>query len=100
MITIPEITKREFEILGHSLGIHPESNKRSKNKSDKKLPDEFYRNRFLAGPNHKDMPELDSLKEKGFMDTGHNSISTDTFFFVTELGEFRFRSEFKKFILS
>lgn len=100
MITIPEITEREFEIMAHMLGIHPTTMKNSKKKADKKLPEEFYRNRFVAGENHSDMPILRSLEEKGFVAQGNNNISDMLFFYVIELGEFRFRKHFKTFIES
>ena len=101
MITIPDITEREFEILGHSLGIHPKTCKGSKRKKDKKLPEEFYRNRFIAGPGHTDFKVLISLEEKSLMARWSNPTTLDQWtFFVTEIGEFRFRKYFKTFIES
>jgi len=96
----PEMTQREFEIVAHSIGIHALTMKQSKKKSDKKLPDEFYRNRFVAGEGHTDMPILRSLEEKGYMKQGNNNISDSLFFFVTEVGEFKFRKKFQEFINS
>ncbi|MCE7039174.1 hypothetical protein [Dyadobacter sp. CY312] len=102
MNTIPEITQREFEILAHSLGVALSTAKRSGRKSDKRLlPEEFYRNRFIASPTHNDYPTLIILKGKGFMNVGENYNSrNDLLFYVTDLGKFKFRQEFKTFINS
>lgn len=101
MITIPDITEREFEIMAHSFGIHPVTAKKSKRKKDKKLPDDFYRNRFIAGSKHIDFPTLIHLEEKGLMNRWANPTVLDQWtFFVTEVGEFRFRKHFKAYIES
>lgn len=94
MLAISEITEREFEILGHSLGICPRSCKYSRKKKDKKLPDEFYRNHFCASEGHSDLPTLLTLQNKSFMKQSEGTW----YFHVTELGEFKFRSHFKKYI--
>ena len=94
MNAISEITHQEFTILGHCLGIHPYSAKLSRKKKDKKLPEEFYRNYFCAGEKHSDLPILLTLQNKGFVEQREGTW----YFHVTELGEFKFRQEFKKYI--
>ncbi len=89
MLAISEISEDEFNILGHCLGIHPRTAKYSPKKKDKKLPEEFYRNYFCASEGHKDLPLLLSLQNK-FL------IEGTWYFHVTELGEFKFRQEFKE----
>lgn len=94
MTAISEITEHEFKILGHCLGIDPKTNKLSKKKKDKKLPEEFYRNYFCAGEKHSDLPTLLTLQNKGFIEQREGTW----YFHVTELGEFKFRKEFKKYL--
>lgn len=96
MNAISEITDREFQILGHSLGIHPETCKWSKKKKDKRLPDEFYRNYFCASEGHNDLPTLLSLQNKSYMEQREGTW----YFHVTEMGEFKFRKHFAEYIKS
>lgn len=93
------MTKRQLEIVGHSLGINVYHAKRSKRKSDKRLPKDFYRNRFCAGESHDDYPVLKELERLGFMKIG-SAINggKDFLWYVTESGIRDFRSSFFSFI--
>lgn len=96
MLAISEISEEEFNILGHCLGVHPGTAKYSKKKKDKHLPIEFYRNYFCASEGHKDLPLLLSLQDKFLIEQREGTW----YFHVTELGEFKFRQEFKEYIKS
>lgn len=48
-----EITSREMSIMRHSLGLDSQ--------------DEPYRNNFVAGIDHSDIPQLESMVSKGLM---------------------------------
>lgn len=92
------ITKYQIEIMGHSLGIHIFHAQTSKKKKDKKLPKEFYRNRFCAGDSHDDMPTLIALEKMGYMARGHQLNGGDTLWYVTDEGVKRFRECFESIV--
>lgn len=90
------ITFKHAEILGHSLGVNLYHAKQSGKKNDKKLPKEFYRNRFCAGEGHDDFPTLQSLEKMGYMAQGQKiNEGRDTLWFVTEEGKKRLREYFE-----
>lgn len=92
---------KEAEVCGHSLGINLLEAKRSKKKSDKKLPDNFYRNRFCAGFGHENTPELKSLETMGYMAQRRKiNEGQDTLWCVTNDGIKWFREYFQYFIES
>ncbi len=99
MINPQTMTFKQVEILGHSLGVNLFRAKESNKKKDKKLPKEFYRNRFCAGDGHDDLSTLQSLEKIGYMAQGQKiNEGRDTLWFVTEEGERRFRESFEYFI--
>jgi hypothetical protein len=70
-----EITPREMSIMRHSLGLD--------------YHDTPYRNHFVAGTGHSDMPHLESLVSKGLMVKRRDSldeINESYVFHVTEEG--------------
>jgi len=69
------ITFEQAEILGHSLGVNLLHAKQSTKKRDKKLPKEFYRNRFCAGDGHNDLPTLQALENLWNEHKKHHSES-------------------------
>lgn len=94
------ITFEQCEILGHSLGINVFHAKNSHKKKDKKLPKEFYRNRFCAGDGHSDLATLQELEKMGFMVQSHKiNDGRDTIWCVTDEGINSFR-EYFQFIVS
>lgn len=93
------ITFKQAEILGHSLGINLLHAKESRKKSDKKLPKEFYRNRFCAGNGHGELPTLQALEKMGYMAQGQKiNQGRDTLWYVTDEGVKRFRECFESVI--
>lgn len=86
------MTEEQLTLIGHALGINVYGAIRSTNKKDKKLPKEFYRNRFCAGSKHSDIAKLYILKKMGYMDEGIKiNEGRDTMWFVTKKGEQVFR---------
>jgi hypothetical protein len=95
------ITFKETEILGHSLGVNILSAKRSIKKRDKKLPKEFYRNRFCAGDDHEDLPVLQSLEKMGYMARGQKiNGGRAIIWYVTDEGIKRFREYFESIVFT
>lgn len=93
------ITFKQAEILGHSLGINLFHSKKSTKKRDKKLPKEFYRNRFCAGTGHDDLHVLQSLEKMGYMAQGQKlNEGRDTLWYVTDEGIKRFREVFESIV--
>lgn len=71
-----EITPREMSIMRHSLGLD--------------YQDSAYRNNFVAGPGHSDMPYLESLVSKGLMTKRlytPDEINESYVYHVTEIGK-------------
>lgn len=93
------ITFKQVEILGHSLGIDLLHAKQSTKKIDKKLPAEFYRNRFCAGDGHDDLPTLQALEKMNYMAQGQKiNEGRDTLWYVTDEGIKRFRECFESIV--
>ena len=95
------ITFKQAEILGHSLGINLFHSKKSTKKRDKKLPKEFYRNRFCVGNDYDndDLPTLQSLEKMGYMAQGQKlNEGRDTLWYVTDEGIKRFREVFESIV--
>lgn len=46
-----------------------------------------YRNLFVAGPGHSDMPTLESLVSKGYMMKETSPLASDFHFYVTREGK-------------
>jgi hypothetical protein len=70
-----EITPREMGVMRHSLGLD--------------YQDSPYRNNFVAGPGHSDMPHLESLVSKGLMvkrRAPFDEVNESYVFYVTEEG--------------
>lgn len=82
------MTKTVLELIAHSLGVDT---------SKKRLPKEFYRNRFIAGDDHSDYPTLHEAKGLGWMDCSEpKEVFMDArVWYVTEEGIKRFRTEYK-----
>ena len=89
------MTESQLLLIGHTLGINVLHAKLSKKKKDKKLPKEFFRNRFCAGENHDDMLVLLSLESAEYMSRGTKiNQGRDTLWYVTEAGIKAFREQF------
>ena len=86
------MTQKQFELIGHSLGVNVYHAKKSKKKSDKKLPKEFYRNYFQASKGHSDYEELKSLVSIGFM-TNREQFEQEVFH-VSDDGKKKFIDKF------
>lgn len=90
---------KELEIVGHSLGINVYHAKNSKKKRDKKLPKEYYRNRFCASETHEDWVFLVSLEEQKIMERGVKiNEGRDTLWYVTDTGIKQFEKEFLQYV--
>lgn len=93
------INFKQAEILGHSLGVNLLHAKQSTKKRDKKLPKEFYRNRFCAGDGHEDLPTLQVLEKMAYMAQGSKiNQGRDTIWYVTDEGIKRFRECFESIV--
>lgn len=84
---------KEFDIIGHSLGINTYHARLSEYKKDKELPSEFYRNYYCAGKKGEVFLELESLAEDGYMEKWEKF--DNTYFSVTDKGILEFRKQFK-----
>ena len=84
---------KEFDIIGHSLGINTYHAKLSKYKKDKELPCDFYRNYYCAGKKGGVFVELESLAADGYMDKWEKF--DNIYFSVTDKGILEFRKQFK-----
>lgn len=62
------MTEKEFDIIGHSLGINVYHSRMSKAKKDKKLPKKFYRTHYQAAKGHNIWENLLTLVESGLME--------------------------------
>lgn len=90
---------KELEIVGHSLGINVYHAKVSKKKRDKKIPKEYYRNRFCASENHEDWVFLVSLEEQKIMKRGVKiNEGRDTLWYVTDFGILEFKKQFLQYV--
>ncbi|MNZ18476.1 hypothetical protein D3C78_354890 [compost metagenome] len=70
------ITDKQLHLLHHTLGVRP----------DQREP---FRNHFLAGPGHDDMPDLEELERAGLMRRGRTPAfcdPSDVVFHVTDAG--------------
>jgi hypothetical protein len=89
----------EASIIAHSLGINLLHAKMSKKVSDRRLPNEFKRNRFCTSEGHSDLDKVLSLQKAGLMRKGGTiNQGTATMWYVTSKGEERFREEFPNLI--
>lgn len=86
------MTQVQLELVGHSLGINVYHCLRSKRRSDRKLPQEFYRNYFQGGEGSDSYEELLKLESSGIM-VRREHIDND-YFHVTDKGKEIFRIEF------
>jgi hypothetical protein len=90
---------RHLGIMGHSLGINVYNAINSKKKKDKKLPKEYYRNRFCAGENHDDYIDLCELEGLGYMARGQKiNNDQDILWYVSEDGIARFKLLFDQYV--
>lgn len=87
------------QVMGHALGINVYHAIHSKKKKDKKLPKEYYRNRFCAGEGHDDMLILLELHGAGYMERGQRiNDGQDTLWYVTDEGKRRFEILFNEYV--
>ncbi len=92
-----ELTEDEIKVIGHSLGVNVYHAKNSKLKKDKKLPKEFYRNRYCADTDkHPNYVYLKELTEKEYMESWMDGNML--WFAVTDKGIDLFKTEFKQYI--
>lgn len=90
---------RHLEIMGHSLGVNVYHAMSSNKKRDKKLPKEYYRNRFCAGETHEDNITLCELEKLGYMARGRTiNKGQDILWYVTEDGKDRFEILFHQYV--
>lgn len=76
-MTASAITAEQLGLLHHTLGLRP----------DRREP---FRNHFVAGPGHHDMPDLEALEAAGLMERGRTPTfcdQTDIVFLCTEAGK-------------
>ena len=90
------MSNKEFDIIGHSLGINVHYAKVSKKKKDKKLPKEYWRNHFQASEGHDDWTTLLEL-EKSKLLTKRIQFG-EPVFHVTEKGKEMFKIKFNEVI--
>jgi hypothetical protein len=90
------LTEKQLDVLGHTLGINVYHAKLSKKKRDKKLPKEFYRNYFCASEGHSDYNILCELENMKLMERWYKD--NYIFFHVLEEGIPIFRENFNKII--
>ncbi|WP_234734520.1 hypothetical protein [Tellurirhabdus bombi] len=98
MNPIKELTYQQAHIIASTLGINLYHAKNSKGKSDKVLPAEFYRNKFVSpAPD----PIIDDLETMGLMGRYEKTNEKGwVWWFVTEEGEKRFREAFPSLVRS
>jgi hypothetical protein len=84
------MTDKQFQLIGHSLGINTYDAELSKRQKDKTLPDEFYRNYFCAG--NSEILELENAVNDGLM-VKWNQFN-QLYYGVSEKGIGEFRVEF------
>lgn len=88
-----------LNVLGHTLGINVYHAMTSTKKKDKKLPKEYYRNRFCAGEQHDDNLILCELEGLGYMARGQRiNQDQDTLWYVTDVGKRRFELLFNQYV--
>ena len=83
------MTEKEFDIIGHSLGINVYHARNSNKKKDKKLPKEYYRNYYQAEEGHTNWNELLQMTKVGVM--SRREQFGQPVFHVTDEGKERFR---------
>ena len=79
------MNKEEYNIISHSLGINEFF--------EGKLPEEFYRNHFVAGENHTSYNNLEGLLSRGLL--SKRKQFDQTVYNVTEKGIKEFKIEYK-----
>ena len=90
-----KFTEKEFNKVGHTLGINIYHSLRSKQKRDKILPVEFYRNYYNYGrvsENHKEPDWINGLSE--FIEKWETSGLY--YFCINDKGIEQFRKQFKE----
>jgi hypothetical protein len=87
------MTDKEFNIVGHALGVDVYSLKKSRFPDDLELPDRFYRNYYAIGEANRDKSILDGLVISGIMTSGEKF--GNLVYLVTNPGQARFREQFK-----
>lgn len=94
-----KLQEKHINIIGHTLGVNVYHAKRSKFKKDKKLPKEFYRNRFCAGEGSSDISGIRDLVSMGHMKAGRViNDGRDTLYYITDEGISMFRKLFSELI--
>jgi hypothetical protein len=86
------MNQKQLELIGHSLGINVYHAQKSKKKSDKKLPKEYYRNYFQADKGHSSFSDLQHLVSIGLM-TNREQFG-QMVFHVTDEGKEMFKNAF------
>lgn len=90
------LSDNEMDVISHSLGLNWFHAVRSLKKKDKKLPNEYYRNRFCTSQGSEYYKTIIGLVEKGFMNERMNVISPDQLFMVTEIGKAEFKRQWNE----
>lgn len=87
-----ELTQEHFHLIAHSLGVNLYHAKQSKNKRDKVLPEEFYRNYFASSSGGDDYKRLQELETLGMTESWQRMDYI--YFQVTPMGIETFRNYF------
>ena len=87
-----KLTIQQMNKMAHAFGVDLYKAVMSHNKNDKKLPKEFYRNRYIT----KYDPTFIELMEKGY--AGKNNLQDLNYYFVTDEGEKQFRTQFVELV--
>ena len=86
------LTEAQIKIVAHTLGVDVHLARTSVKKRDKKLPKDFYQNRFCTSEGHSDLPVIEELQGLGYMEPfAKINQGTSTLWWVTEAGESIFR---------
>ena len=95
------MNEKEFDSIGHALGINVYHSKHSQRHKDKFLPDEFYRCHYCyscSSVNASLPEEFHQIKKDGLIEVS-SAVGT-SYWFVTEKGKLEFRNKFAEEITS
>jgi hypothetical protein len=92
------ISKKQIDIIGHSLGVNTYHARLSNKPKDKFLPDEFYRNYYCVGSSSNFTDDMSNLEQIGFIDKWMDG--QQLYFQITEEGINYFKNYFIEEITS
>ena len=85
------LKEEQFKLIGHALGINVYHVSREVHPEKITLPDNFYRNRYIADTNHPNWQIIVELVQSGYMGQAFNGTS----FYVTTAGIETFKKMYK-----